>query len=255
MVIVIAGPTSAVFTPTPSKAARADDEGEQWQCEKCGNMNYSGRMQCNMRKCQAPKPGQNWTCPECGNENYGNRMFCNMRSCQKAKPGLTLKEISMFPAVAPPRSTGGVQPPAWTCPGCGNQNFPGRLKCNSKKCGKPFPAGAMPGVAMAGMMGPMGLQAAAAAYGMQMMAPRPSASKSKPAPDGSWICTSCQNVNWPTRETCNARGCGQPRTLVDGGAPPSTDPEGSWVCPSCSNVNWPERTTCNKRGCGLPKPV
>mmetsp|Transcript_104533 Transcript_104533/g.181524 ORF Transcript_104533/g.181524 Transcript_104533/m.181524 type:complete len:252 (+) Transcript_104533:106-861(+) len=244
------GPTSAAWTSTPSKAAKAEDEGEQWQCEKCGNMNFASRMHCNMRKCQAPKPQENWTCPSCGNDNFGNRLFCNMRSCQAAKPGLTLKEVQSMPAAATPGGAGGLQPPAWTCPACGNQNFPGRTKCNSKKCGHlPYPGSP----AMTGMFG---MQAATAGYVMQMMAkPSKGAAKGKPAPEGSWICVSCKNVNWPQRDTCNRRECGQPRVLVDGGAPPSTNPEGSWTCPGCSNVNWPDRTVCNRRNCGLPKPM
>ena len=30
--------------------------GSDWQCASCGNLNYSFRTTCNMRKCGAPKP-------------------------------------------------------------------------------------------------------------------------------------------------------------------------------------------------------
>nr|GMD59229.1 ranBP2-type zinc finger protein At1g67325-like [Ipomoea batatas] len=28
-----------------------------WKCPKCGNVNFSFRTVCNMRKCNTPKPG------------------------------------------------------------------------------------------------------------------------------------------------------------------------------------------------------
>ena len=37
----------------------------------------------------------------------------------------------------------------------------------------------------------------------------------------SWVCGSCQNVNFPSRETCNRRDCGAKREDVDAGPPPS----------------------------------
>jgi len=92
----------------------------------------------------------------------------------------------------------------------------------------------------------------------------PTAGSSGPPPPGSWECVACQNVNFPTRDKCNAKNCGQPRHLVDGGAPSysppppprnSSAPEGSWTCPGCENLNYPTRTVCNKRGCGLAKPA
>lgn len=229
--------------PPASKAARVEEEGDSWQCEKCGNMNFASRTYCNMRKCGAPRdpeatsPQEAWICPSCSNENYGNRLFCNMRSCQAAKPGLSLKDLQgkgmAHLAVGPGGGAG--NPPAWTC-SCGNHNFPNRPICNSRKCGKPYP----------GTMGVYSMK------GMGSVGTVKSAASQKP-PEGSWVCNACQNVNWPTRDTCNAKACGLPRYQVDGG-PSRATPAGSWVCPSCSNVNYPTRTECNRRSCGLPRP-
>eukprot|EP00747_Dinoflagellata_sp_TGD_P099026 gnl/TRDRNA2_/TRDRNA2_167617_c1_seq1.p1 gnl/TRDRNA2_/TRDRNA2_167617_c1~~gnl/TRDRNA2_/TRDRNA2_167617_c1_seq1.p1 ORF type:complete len:175 (-),score=33.22 gnl/TRDRNA2_/TRDRNA2_167617_c1_seq1:61-534(-) len=148
---------------------------------------------------------------------------------------------------------GAVQPGSWLCL-CGNVNFPLRTVCNSKKCGLPKemgnqgPAPGSTGVVMMGGMNTIG--------GVGMMQKKMGAG-GKP-PEGSWMCMSCNNVNWPDRTTCNGKGCGQPRAAVDGGYVASSNakqaPPGSWVCPSCSNVNWPLRTTCNGKNCGQPKP-
>merc|ERR1719326_1427390 len=106
------------------------------------------------------------------------------------------------------------------------------MSCNSKKCGKPRPMGMMGGN-----------------FGMMMMQPQMMGGMNggKPPP-GSWMCLSCNNINFPNRTTCNKKTCGKPRGAVDGGYPGSANasqaPPGSWVCTVCSNVNWPDRTTC-----------
>ncbi|CAK0890113.1 unnamed protein product [Prorocentrum cordatum] len=41
----------------PAKMARgAEGEEGQWSCAACGNVNFAGRLVCNMRKCGAPRP-------------------------------------------------------------------------------------------------------------------------------------------------------------------------------------------------------
>ena len=85
-------------------------------------------------------------------------------------------------------------------------------------------------------------------------------------PAGSWVCPSCNNVNWPLRTTCNRKGCLQPRPGPPIGSVPLQQeqlrqqqqhqqaPEGSWTCLACNNVNWPLRTVCNNRLCKQPRP-
>lgn len=264
------------------------DDPDKWECPKCGNLNYGNRVVCNMRSCGAPKDQDKWICPGCGNENYANRLFCNMRRCQQIRPGTTMQQMQQMgqgggpaggkgdsgkgfkgysqppPAFAyhslPPQNFDprAGEPGSWTCE-CGNLNYAGRTVCNKRSCGRPMPAQQHWG----------GNPYAAYAYHPPAYAPSAAyvpiapSSGSKTPPPGSWQCSACQNVNWPMRETCNAKGCGQPRELVDGGPPSSAAPmqkqqppapEGSWTCAGCGNVNWPTRTACNKRNCGLPKP-
>lgn len=71
--------------------------------------------------------------------------------------------------------------------------------------------------------------------------------KSDAHPEGSWVCTFCNNVNWPLRTHCNKRGCNMPRDQNG-----QQHPEGSWSCSNCSNINWPKRSACNK--CHIPRP-
>jgi len=280
------------MTAVPSKAPRMDsinaesqDSGEEWSCGKCGNVNFPGRVVCNMRRCQAPKPSERWTCAACGNENFEGRLFCNLRRCGLAKPGLTAEAFARAQpgAMVPGVALGGVPAGSWTCLVCNNVNYPTRTTCNGQngRCGQPretadkaligghAPPTRAPEIGMGGSMG-----------GMHLAMPmgRPAAKAPQSAPPGSWVCITCQNVNWPTRSTCNGRSCGRPREEVDGGAPSTPPrvsaggrsdggagmgvkgtvsideaPDGSWVCQGCQNVNWPGRTSCNKRNCGLPR--
>lgn len=92
-----------------------------------------------------------------------------------------------------------------------------------------------------------------------MMQNRGAAQAAQRPPEGSWVCTSCSNVNYPLRTTCNGSSCGLLKEDVDGGPPlqatpaGAENPEGSWVCSGCKNVNFPLRTICNKKSCGLPR--
>lgn len=261
---------------TPSKAAKGPALNEdQWSCGKCGNLNFANRTVCNMRSCGAPKDSENWICPGCGNENHAHRVFCNMRRCQQIRPGATRQQVMQMEQAAVPSAGKGagsygkgfmaapqsdvraVEPGAWTCV-CGNLNYPGRTVCNARSCGKPPPRQPkQPQYWSAPSYG------YAPAYALAMRV-APTSGSSGPPPPGSWECVACQNVNFPTRDKCNAKNCGQPRHLVDGGAPSyspppppqnSSAPPGSWTCPSCENLNYPTRTVCNKRGCGLAKPA
>eukprot|EP00747_Dinoflagellata_sp_TGD_P213694 gnl/TRDRNA2_/TRDRNA2_86616_c0_seq2.p1 gnl/TRDRNA2_/TRDRNA2_86616_c0~~gnl/TRDRNA2_/TRDRNA2_86616_c0_seq2.p1 ORF type:complete len:236 (+),score=39.34 gnl/TRDRNA2_/TRDRNA2_86616_c0_seq2:106-813(+) len=208
-----------VCQPVQLQMPQGGSDGDQWTCLKCGNLNYQSRIFCNMRKCGAPRSEENWRCPGCGNENYASRLFCNMRKCQLARPGLSASALHQ-------------------------QRFgPG-----AKGGGKMGGAGGM----MNGMMGNYG-------NNMMMMQQMMGAQMVGKPPPGSWMCTACNNINFPNRTHCNKKTCGQARAAVDGGYPGSANagaaPPGSWVCRHCSNVNWPDRTVCNSKKCGQPKPV
>merc|ERR1712228_1143260 len=103
-------------------------------------------------------------------------MECNGRNCGKPRdevdggtPDDSLRASAMK-SQAPPGS--------WVCVSCSNVNWPTRMECNGRNCGKPRDE--VDG-------GP---------------ADTPS------APAGAWECTSCGNVNWPQRTVCNKRDCG-----------------------------------------------
>jgi len=265
----------------PSKFARpaTDFRGKGWVCGKCGNNNHDGRQVCNMRFCQAPRPMQlgEWLCT-CGNVNYATRTVCGLRKCQLPRPndpqieqiissvmgqvGVGNGAAQHFPAPAAPRAGAGQgglpQPPegSWMCMACGNVNWPTRDTCNGRSCGLPRAE-----VDGGPYQPPQAVPAAPMAAVHHMQPPQQQA-----VPEGSWSCVACGNINWPTRDTCNKRSCGRPRSEVDGGQPAApapyaarpagaqaTPPEGSWVCIACNNINWPTRDTCNKRMCGKPR--
>lgn len=204
---------------------------------------------------RAAAPGA-WRCPDCGNQNYPGRTHCNSRSCGRPAPsGFSFNGggegggKGSGPKVIDPRM---AEPGSWLCPACGNSNYPGRTHCNRRSCGQPAPPGVAgyaraPAQDFSGFVGGFGT------------ASQPKGGGKQQAPEGSWICTACNNVNYPTRTTCNSTSCGKPRAAVDGGPPPTANdgppPEGAWTCPSCQNVNYPTRSVCNRRACGLPRPA
>jgi len=272
-------------------------EGE-WICQACGNLNHAGRTVCNMRKCAAPKPEERWTC-FCGNENYAGRLVCNLRKCGMLKPGLKLQDLAKLtgnPAlgsIIAGIGGGGGPPPAamqapaqkpappgsWKCVECGNVNFPSREVCNGRNGACALPratadVGEPESPPPAGTGGsPIGAGISCPIIGASINGTKPVPKASGPmnAPAGSWVCKVCNNVNFPTRTTCNSRNCGLPRDEVDGGPPSGipaaapggggggggedmdSAPTGSWKCNACGNINWPGRSSCNRRSCGLPR--
>ncbi|PWA88797.1 Zinc finger, RanBP2-type [Artemisia annua] len=97
------------------KAPKKDGKGDNdWPCPKCGNVNFSFRTVCNMRKCNTPKPGSqarallmgdhfvsgpdmpdgSWKCDQCNNINYPFRTKCNRQNCGAEKPSESQKSPS-----------------------------------------------------------------------------------------------------------------------------------------------------------------
>ncbi|KAL8137804.1 hypothetical protein V2J09_003805 [Rumex salicifolius] len=73
---------------SPKKDVTRDND---WACPKCGNVNFSFRTVCNMRKCNTPKPGPqmpdgSWRCERCNNINFPFRTKCNRQNCGADKP-------------------------------------------------------------------------------------------------------------------------------------------------------------------------
>jgi len=105
----------------------------------------------------------------------------------------------------------------WICPGCGNENYEGRLFCNMRKCGAAKPGLTAQDLARHPNGGGMGF---AGGYSGPPVAPV-NTSPHQGAPPGSWKCLACGNVNYPQRTQCNGQQgrCGQLRSVVDGGPP------------------------------------
>ncbi|GMH15121.1 hypothetical protein Nepgr_016962 [Nepenthes gracilis] len=90
------------FFPDDMSQRKDVTRDNDWTCPKCGNVNFSFRTICNMRKCNTPKPGSqgtkseknskqkmpegSWKCEKCGNINYPFRTKCNRQNCGADKP-------------------------------------------------------------------------------------------------------------------------------------------------------------------------
>jgi len=86
--------------------------------------------------------------------------------------------------------------------------------------------------------------------------------------DGNWKCTSCNNINFGTREQCNRCTVPKPSDEVldkrrmeleemraTGRKPkPKEGVDGNWGCTSCGNVNWWQREDCRLCNASRPPP-
>jgi len=149
---------------------------------------------------QKPTPlgqGETWACQKCNNENWPRRTSCNNKKCGASGP--------------------------WTCPACLNRNVQGREVCNKKGCGQPRPGAAEVIAALLGMPG--GNPASANMQTLNSIMAQMSTATcgtTGNAPDGSWVCLGCSNINFPLRTTCNNKLCLMTRDQADGGPPPVT---------------------------------
>jgi len=108
------GPRPGFFPDDKSQKKGADaTRDNDWTCPKCGNINFSFRTVCNMRKCNTPKPGSqaaksdknskqktpegSWKCEKCNNINFPFRTKCNRQNCGADKPTESKKSPSPSP--------------------------------------------------------------------------------------------------------------------------------------------------------------
>ncbi|KAJ7957548.1 RanBP2-type zinc finger protein [Quillaja saponaria] len=108
------GPRPVFFTDDKSQKKGPDaTRDNDWTCPKCGNVNFSFRTVCNMRKCNTPKPGSqpsksdknskqkmpegSWKCEKCNNINYPFRTKCNRQNCGANKPAESKESPSETP--------------------------------------------------------------------------------------------------------------------------------------------------------------
>merc|ERR1719300_733072 len=160
----------------PYNTRVATHEGD-WDCPRCGNMNFARRMSCNKPNCGEPKrpeyirrgqemdnptvggpkskmPGD-WDCPKCGNINFGCRIRCNKKDCNFEKKDLenyegygngqfgsggfggsgpsSWDDLAKFGmSGAPSNYRRSPEPGVWECPRCKNENYENRKVCNTK---------------------------------------------------------------------------------------------------------------------------
>lgn len=170
---------NAPAVASPPKNMREGD----WMCQSCNNHNYATRQHCNKCQCRrvdAPedsRPGD-WRCRGCGGNNYKSKTHCF--KCREPKSGNTMMMANFRPG-------------DWMCPGCGNHNYAQRDSCN--KCHIP-------------RMQAMQAQAIAVQQPQGPLLP-------PHARPGDWMCNSCGNHNFASREQCNK--CKGPKTVSPGG--------------------------------------
>ncbi|XP_052623352.1 ranBP2-type zinc finger protein At1g67325-like [Lactuca sativa] len=80
-----------------------------------------------------------WVCPDCGNVNFSFRTVCNMRKCNTPKPGSQASKSGK-------NSKGDMPDGSWKCDQCNNINYPFRTKFSRQNCGaeKPSESGKSP---------------------------------------------------------------------------------------------------------------
>lgn len=271
------------------KRARGDaslGEGD-WTCAKCGNVNFSFRTTCNLRKCGASKPahaapqrtgptylqshepvptplymgggtGAPSSVPLGLTSNYG--MPLNMSSAtglpydysNSMNIPPSYNTIPLQSSYAPPSSLmgGGIGYGAGSALGYGSGSGLG-YGTGSAMDGA---YGMSMGMARTAVM-------AGAGTGLYMEENGSRKRRGDTKSDGDWTCPKCGNTNYSFRVVCNMKKCNTPKPSDPApqahGKPSLTDvaaPDGSWTCDQCGNVNYPFRTKCNRRSCGAEKP-
>lgn len=145
-----------------------------------------------------------------------------------------------------------MRPGDWMCPTCNNHNFASRTNC--KNCNVP-----KPGMAGSGYSNVMPDNAGLVKGANMGAMPMPSYhvpgtghpdGKLRQFRPGDWICSSCSNHNFASRDSC--KRCSMPKNVPPPQSVAAAFRPGDWYCPQCQNHNFASRDTCNK--CNAHKP-
>ncbi|KAL3926299.1 MAG: hypothetical protein SGPRY_003361, partial [Prymnesium sp.] len=113
-----AEPDASCVSLPPAHASSAAELSGQWTCPYCGNLNYEGRLVCNLRKCSRRR-------------SDGVRIV-NGEAVAAPPPQQELPQSAPPPEGAAPADRSG----SWKCEFCGNLNYEGRVVCNMRKCSR-----------------------------------------------------------------------------------------------------------------------
>ena len=230
-------PTELRGVPTePIEQAAAAMYQEQVQKSQGNNFTVDKEMVSNRT--------ENWTCGNCDNLNYPLRTQCNKCSMSKAE------------AIAPETRSGRLAngDNQWPCPVCNNNNYHFRLECNKCKAERP-PRNISNQYYNTGYP----IQQYTSSYGNNNSSYGNNNSSygnnnssygnnnssygnnngSNSSSGCSWICGSCENVNWPKRTVCNK--CGIEKSAQTP----------NWLCSVCNHINYSFVSDCSS--CQAPK--
>jgi len=117
-----------------------------WNCAKCGNLNFAFRTECHRNNCNEPRPtgdeegvpgaanvtaggygraqGGDWNCEKCGYMNFARRTECNQCKEPRTGGGRAGNTAGNY---------GQARGDDWNCDKCGYMNFARRTECNQCK--------------------------------------------------------------------------------------------------------------------------
>ncbi|KAF4655990.1 hypothetical protein FOL47_009206 [Perkinsus chesapeaki] len=277
---VAAAPVTSLTRPLPSV------ESGGWKCGRCGNVNYSHKLFCNMRKCNAPKPLGSWTCHSCGSGSEKplardcSKCLTTRNTTKEEDILIEAHRTGALPSYATrknsfPQEFLAAPFGSWICVKCNNVNWPARTTCNGRHCQKSRD------VADIEYTRNFRLDLEKRGFAVDLINTTTTATVPSCSPlPGSTVASGSATPTGVSRgvlrdapqmpaprlesgregyqvevvDMVNAILTGEPPRSSAGHAL-RTDPPGSWICPTCGNVNWPKRTHCNKHGCGVEKPA
>lgn len=161
-----------------------------------GNLNWPARTSCNRKSCEKPRP----LLPAGPGAGIGGQMI--------GAGGVSSAMLSQMQMAAQAAVTAGYGMPGYSMPGA--QALGGGMAMQQPGTAVGL-GGMLMGLGGGGGYGGM-LGAGGMGIGGALPAAAPAAAGDSGAPPGSWVCASCQNVNFPNRTVCNRRSCGLPRS-------------------------------------------